>query len=196
VPARGSLEASPDVASDQPPKPAPARISRPFAVVILATTAVLAWWGWYEFIRSPYLTHGADAEMTLAMQFRLPPGLTLPASADDLELTVDDGSGHASTYYGEKWFGAGQWSARDGDRQVLLASAELNEITYWRKVRLKLPNAPEQVWSLGLDADPYPVPDYTPWRAANGSPGATIEMRFRLTADRCAVCAFRNERAR
>lgn len=134
--------------------------------------------------------------MTLAMQFRLPPGMSLPASADDIELTVDDGGGHASVYYGEKWFGAGGWFVRDGDRQVLLVSAELNEITWWRKVRLRLPNAPEQVWSLGLDADPHPIPDYTPWRGADGAPAATIDMRFQLTADRCAVCAFRDKPAR
>src|SRR5882757_9084759 len=48
---------------------APPRISRPFAVVVLAIVGGLAWWAWYEFIRSPYLTHGY---MTLALQFRLP----------------------------------------------------------------------------------------------------------------------------
>jgi hypothetical protein len=190
LPAQGP----PDAVLDHPAKPAPTRISRPFAFVILATAGVLAFWAWYELIRSPYLTHGAEAEMTLSMQFRLPPGLTLPEDADDLELVVDDGDEHASAYYGEKWFGAGKWHVLEGDRQVLLASAELNKISYWRKVRLRLPNIPEQVWSLGLDADPYPIPEYTPWRGANGAPGSKIEMRFRLTADRCAVCAFRNER--
>jgi hypothetical protein len=75
----------------------------------------------------------------------------------------------------------------------LFASAELNKITYWRKVSLRLSNVPEQVWSLDLRADPYPILEYTPWRGANGSQASKIEMRFRLTADRCAVCAFRNK---
>ena len=175
------------------PKPASKRVSRPFAFVVLAITGGLVAWGWYEFIRSPYLTHGADAEMTLSMQFRLPPGITLLAHSDDLELAVEDGDGHASVYYGEKWFGPGKWYLLDRDRQVLFASAELNKITYWRKVTLRLPNVPEDVWTLDLHADPYPILEYTPWREANGAPASKIEMRFRLTADRCAVCAFRNE---
>jgi hypothetical protein len=58
---------------------------------------------------------------------------------------------------------------------------------------LRLPNVPEEVWTLDLHADPYPILEYTPWREANGAPASKIEMRFRLTADRCAVCAFRNE---
>jgi hypothetical protein len=178
---------------DHRPKPAITRISRPYAAVILAITVSLVSWAWYEFIRSPYLTHGADAEMTLSMQFRLPPGTTLPAHSDDLELAVEDGGGHASVYYGEKWVGPGKWYLLDGDRQIFLASAELNKITYWRKVSLRLPNIPEQVWTLDLRADPYPILEYTPWRGANGAPTSKIEMRFRLTADRCAVCAFRNE---
>src|SRR4051812_7436647 len=49
--------------------PAARRISRPFAAALLVIVGALAWWGWYEFIRSPYLTHGY---MTLALQFRLP----------------------------------------------------------------------------------------------------------------------------
>jgi hypothetical protein len=48
--------------------PATARISRPFAVIVLAIVGGLAWWTCYEFIRSPYLTHGYT---TLALQFRL-----------------------------------------------------------------------------------------------------------------------------
>ena len=146
LPAQGP----PEAILDHQPTPAPTRISRPFAFVILTITGVLVGWGWYEFIRSPYLTHGADAEMTLSMQFRLPPGMTLPAHSDDLELAVDDGDGRASAYYGEKWFGPGKWYLLDGDRQVLIASAELNKITYWRKVSLRLPNVPEQVWTLDL----------------------------------------------
>jgi hypothetical protein len=186
--------ASPDAElSDAAPAAARERVSPAFSIAVLALTAGLALWGWYELIRSPYLTHGAEAEMTLSMQFRLPLGITLPAHSDDLELAVEDGDGRASVYYGEKWLGPGKWYLLDGDRQVFIASAELNKITYWRKVTLQLPNLPEQVWTLDLRADPYPIPEYTPWRGAKGSPASRIEMRFRLTADRCAVCAFRNK---
>ena len=34
-------------------QPSRTRISRPYAVVSLALAAGLAWWGWYELIRSP-----------------------------------------------------------------------------------------------------------------------------------------------
>jgi hypothetical protein len=34
------------------------RISRPFAGVVLVLAGGLAWWAWYELIRSPYLTQG------------------------------------------------------------------------------------------------------------------------------------------
>ena len=49
-----------------------------FAVAVLALAGGLAWWAWYELIRSPYLTHGF---MTLDLQFRLPPGMVLPPSS-------------------------------------------------------------------------------------------------------------------
>ena len=38
--------------------PATSRIARPFAVIVLAIVGALAWWAWYELIRSPYLSHG------------------------------------------------------------------------------------------------------------------------------------------
>ncbi len=168
------------------------RLSRPFAFVVLAVSGGLVWLAWYEFIRSPYLTHGADAEMTLSLQFRLPPGMASPEHSEDLYIEVDDGDGHAFAIYGDKWFGPGKWYRQDGDRTVLLASAELNKITYWRRVVLTLPDVPATIWTLDLDSDPYPIPDYTPWRQANGAPASKIELRYRLTADRCAVCAFEN----
>jgi hypothetical protein len=68
--------------------PGARRISRPFAVVLLAMVGTLAWWGWYEFIRSPYLTHG---DMTLALQFRLPEGAAAPADPKDVEILLDEG---------------------------------------------------------------------------------------------------------
>ena len=42
--------------------------------------------GLVRMIRSPYLTHGADAEMTLSMQFRLPPGEPCPRTQTTLNL--------------------------------------------------------------------------------------------------------------
>jgi hypothetical protein len=63
------------------------RISRPFAAAVLVIAATLAWWTWYELIRSPYLTHGF---MTLNLQFRLPRGMSLPPSDEDVQITVQE----------------------------------------------------------------------------------------------------------
>lgn len=49
------------------------RLSFPFAVTVLLIVAILGYWGWYEFIRSPNLSHGF---MTLQIEFRLPSGMT------------------------------------------------------------------------------------------------------------------------
>lgn len=68
--------------------PAKIRISRPFAIAVVAIVGGLAWWGWYELIRSPYLTHG---DMTLALQFRLPAGMAPPADPKDVEIILDEG---------------------------------------------------------------------------------------------------------
>ena len=64
-------------ATPQPPAEttdtAPARTTRlsfPFAATVLLAVAILGYWGWYELIRSPNLSHGF---MTLQIEFRLPP---------------------------------------------------------------------------------------------------------------------------
>src|SRR5690242_2556844 len=51
--------------SNAAPAAGQTRVSPVFAVAVLAITAGLGWWGWYELIRSPYLTHGF---MTLHLQ--------------------------------------------------------------------------------------------------------------------------------
>ncbi len=65
--------------------PAQRSISRPFAIAILAIAGGLAWFAWYELIRSPYLSHGF---MPLEMQFRLPAGMALPAGPEDAHIRV------------------------------------------------------------------------------------------------------------
>src|ERR1700693_4121466 len=67
------------VRSDAASAPSPTRVSSPFAVAVLVIAGGLAWWAWYELIRSPYLTHGF---MTLQLQFRLPAGMALPNVTD------------------------------------------------------------------------------------------------------------------
>src|SRR3984957_12538823 len=150
------------------------RISRPFAVAILALAGGLAWWGWYELIRSPYLTHGF---MTLQLQFRLPPGMALPLDVTDVHIDVEEGQQHAGVMLGASWHGT------DGDRRVILATATLSRKTIRRIVNLEFPGIPEQTWSLDLPSDPDPTPGYSPWRFPSSPSGPKIEMNFRLSAD-------------
>jgi len=151
------------------------RISRPVAVAILLIVGGLAFWGWYEFIRSPYLTHGF---MTLDLQFRLPPGMNLPPSNDEVRVDVDEVHGHAIALLSENWRG------HDGDRQGFLATASLMYKASHRSVSLSLPGVPLEIWRLDLFSDPDPTPGYSPWRLASGTPATKIEMSFRLRADR------------
>jgi hypothetical protein len=150
-------------------------VSRTFAVAVLVLTGGLAWWAWYELIRSPYLTHGF---MTLELQFRLPPGMALPPDATDVHIAVGEGQQHAGVMLGARWHGT------DGDRRVILASATLSRKTSRRVVNLELPGVPEQIWQLDLPSDPDPTPGYSPWRLASSTPAPKIEMNFRLSADR------------
>jgi MFS family permease len=167
---------SPDAErSDVAPAPARSRVSPVFAVVVLAVAAGLAWWAWYELIRSPYLTHGY---MTLELQFRLPSGMALPADVSDVHIAVQEGEQGAVVVLGAGWHGT------DGDRRVILASATLSRKTSRRLVSLELPGVAEQTWLLDLSSDPDPTPGYSPWRTSNSASGPKIEMNFRLSADR------------
>jgi hypothetical protein len=155
--------------------PATARISRPFAVVVLAIVGGLAWWAWYEFIRSPYLTHGY---MTLALQFRLPADMAAPAEAKDVQIVLDERGQRWPAYLNE----AG-WRGHQGNRAVILASVSMMYKTSRRVVTLSMPGAPSQSWTLDLSSDPDPTPAYTAWLPSRDALNP-IELNYRLTADR------------
>jgi hypothetical protein len=170
---------SSEPASASPPgavvAPATPRISRPFAVVVLAIVGGLAWWAWYELIRSPYLTHGY---MTLALQFRLPADMAAPAESTDVQIVLHEGSHHWPAYMRE----AG-WRGHQDDRAVILASVTMSYKTSRRVITLSLPGAPSQSWTLDLSSDPDPTPGYTEW-APSRDAANPIELNYRLTADR------------
>jgi hypothetical protein len=155
-----------------PPK---TRLSFPFAIALLLITAGLSWWGWYEFIRSPYLSHGF---MTLELQFRFPAGAILPDNKDDVRIEVEEAQGLAIAGP------AVNWRAHDGDRVAIIAAASLMYKTRHRAVRLTLPDMPAQSWPIDLPSDPDPTPGYSPWRVASEPSPTKIEMHFRLRADR------------
>jgi hypothetical protein len=151
------------------------RISRPFAVAILAIVGGLAWLGWYELIRSPYLSHGY---MTLALQFRLPAKLAPPAEAGDIGINLDED--------GQSWSGypSGEaWLRHDGDRAVVLASVSMMYKANRRVVTFAMPGAPAQSWTLDLASDPDPMPGSSGWLPSSHAPEA-IELNYQLTADR------------
>jgi hypothetical protein len=161
--------------SDAAPAPARSHVSPIFAAAVLVIAGGLAWWGWYELIRSPYLTHGY---MTLALQFRLPSGMALPPDVTDVHIAVEEGEQGAVVVLGAGWHGT------DGDRRVILASATLSRKASRRLVNLEIPGVPEQTWQLNLPSDPDPTPGYSPWRISSSASGPKIEMNFRLSADR------------
>lgn len=160
--------------SEATPRPA-SRLSLPFAIPVLLIVAGLAWWGWYEFIRSPNLSHGF---MTLDIEFRLPAGMTLPDSEEDVKIEVEEAQGYANAMLPPNW------RAHDGDRRAVIASASLMYKTSHRAVSLTLPGVPTQRWPVDLSSDPDPTPGYSPWRVASPPSQAKIEMHFRLRADR------------
>jgi hypothetical protein len=173
-PAQEAAEAAAEAAADAAPRPR-ARLSFPFAVAVALIATTLAWWAWYELIRSPNLSHGF---MTLELQFRLPAGMTLPDNREDVQLEVEEASGYAiaSPLPG--------WRAHQADRAVILGSASLMYKTRHRVVRLTLPGVEMQSWRIDLGSDPDPIPDFSPWRAADQRSQKQIEMSFRLSADR------------
>jgi hypothetical protein len=152
-----------------------ARLSLPFAIPVLLVAAGLAWWGWYEFIRSPYLSRGF---MTLGLEFRLPAGTTLPNKEEDVRIEVEEAQGYANAMLPAKW------RAHDGDRPAIIASASLMYKTRHRVVSLTLPGLSTQSWPIDLPSDPDPTPGYSPWRVASEPSPMAIEMHFRLSADR------------
>lgn len=171
---RNAAPEPPAEASDAAPHRA-TRLSFPFAVTVLLIVAILGWWGWYEFIRSPYLSHGF---MTLQVEFRLPAGMTLPDKEEDVQIEVEEATGYANAML------PANWRAHDGDRKAIISSAFLMYKTRHRAVSLTLPGIPTQRWSIDLSSDPDPTPGFSLWRLASEPSQTKIEMHFRLGADR------------
>jgi hypothetical protein len=172
APAAAPASAASPGAAVAPPK---RRISLAFAVAVLAIVGGLSWWFWYEFIRSPYLTHGY---MTLALQFKLPADMAPPAEAKDVQVLLDEG-GHLWPGY----LNSSAWHGHQGDRFVILASATMMYRVSRRTVTLTMPGIPDQSWTLSLASDPDPTEGYTAWVPSRDEAGA-IELNYRLTAER------------
>lgn len=159
-----------------PAEPAAGRaISRPFAIAVIALAAGLGWWGWYEFVRSPYLSHGF---LTLEMRFRLPAGMAPPASRDDVAVLIEDDDRQQLATVPESW------RAQEGERTVVSARTSLYTKARRRLVILTPAGGAEAVWRLDLAVDPEPFTDFTPWRGATGADAGGIEMSYRLSAER------------
>ncbi len=155
--------------------PGPRQISRAFAAVVLLIVGSLAWWGWFEFIRSPYLTHG---DMTLALQFKLPESVAAPTEAKDVRILLDEG-GH----FWPAMLIEDAWHGHQGNRFVILATVTMSYKALPRTITLSMPGVPDQSWILDLPYDPDPTPGYTAWAPSSDAPDA-IEFNYRLTAER------------
>jgi MFS family permease len=151
------------------------RLSFPFAITVVLIVAILGFWGWYELIRSPDLSHGF---MTLQVEFRLPAGMSLPDKEEDVHIEVEEASGYANAML------PANWRAHDGERKAIISTASLMYKTRHRAVSLTLPGVPTQRWSIDLPSDPDPTPGFSPWRVASDGSPAKIEMHFRLSAER------------
>ncbi len=175
----GQQPAGAEPASAPPPgvavTPGARRISRSFAAVLLAIVGTLAWWGWYEFIRSPYLTHGF---MTLALQFRLPENIAAPTDPKDVKILLDEG-GH----FWPAELSENGWRGHQGSRVVILTTVSMSYKANRRTVTLSMPGVPSQSWTLDLPNDPDPTEGYTDWRPSSSATDA-IDLNYRLTADR------------
>jgi hypothetical protein len=120
------------IVSQAPPSP---DAERSDAARALARTRVSPAFAVAVLVISPYLTHGY---MTLALQFRLPPGMALPPDVADVHIAVEEGQQGAVVTLGERWHGT------EGDRRVILANATLSRKASRRVVNLELPGVPEQ----------------------------------------------------
>ena len=173
---RDATPQPPAETSEAAPPRTTTRLSFPFAATVLLAVAILGYWGWYELIRSPYLSHGF---MTLAIEFRLPAGMTLPDKEEDVHIEVEEATGYANAML------PANWRAHEGDRKAIIAStASLMYKTRHRAVSLTLPGVPTQSWPIDLPSDPDPTPGFSPWRVASEPSPTKIEMHFRLSADR------------
>ena len=154
--------------------PARRRVLPIYALAVLLISGGLAYWGWFTFIRSPYLTHGY---MTLTMQFKLPPGTAIPASSDDVHINIYEGSGQTDVLFGPAWHS----SNKDGE--IIAAWATLSMKTSNRVISITLPGVAEQQWALSLPYDPDPTPSASPWQPSNGGATPHVELSYQLGAE-------------
>ena len=113
------------------------------------------------------------------MQFRLPPGITLPPNATDVHISVEEGAQHADVMLGESLARDRRRSPGDPRQCDAQQEDEAKGRNTW-----KCPGVPEQTWQLDLSGDPDPTPGYSPWRFPGSSSAPKVEMNFHLGADR------------
>lgn len=145
-----------------------------YALVVVGIAAMLSYWGWYTFIRSPYLTHGF---MTLTMQFKLPPDAEVPAASDDVHINIYEGSGQTDVIFLPNWL------RKDGGASIITATATLSMKTQDRVISLEMPGVAVERWILDLPYDPDPTPAASLWRMPDGNPAKPIQLSYQLGAD-------------
>lgn len=140
-----------------------------FGVVLGLCAAAGGAYGWYALsTATPWLNPNA-ANPVLQFEVRLPAGVALPATAQDvaIELQTDQ-----NLMPGEPRF---DQFRRDGDRAVIAGDVELAFRTAYRQLEIKIKGQPDRVFPIGLAAKAPHAAELGPWQPqADGS-----EIRYR-----------------
>ena len=127
-----------------------------FVIVILILAGlVVAGLGFFWFNRDLVNTDGPAPQ--LAFEIRLPAGAASPP-AKDVTIHLDSVKGHRpADVFADKF-------RRDGDRPVIVGSVEIYYRESSRLLVLRLPNQPDQIFSLMLGRDPKHSKELGAWQ--------------------------------
>jgi hypothetical protein len=140
-----------------------------FGVVIALCAAAGGTYGWYAIsTATPWLNRNG-ATPILKFEVRLPAGMALPATAQDvaIELQTDLNRMPGETKFDQ--------FRRDGDRGVMVGEVELAFRTAYRQLEIKIKGQPDRVFPIRLTGKAPHTAKLGPWQPeADGS-----EIRYR-----------------
>jgi hypothetical protein len=130
-----------------------------FGIVVVAIVGLIAaGLAYMYFARDLVTTDGPPPK--LAFEIRLPPGAPTPAAAD-VTVHLDSIKSHMpATIFADQF-------RRDGDRAVIVGSVEIVYRESNRLLVLRLPDQPDQIFSLKLGRDPTHSRELSPWQGVD-----------------------------
>lgn len=127
-----------------------------FGLVVLAIIALVAAGIGYMYMERDLVTTSGAAPQ-LAFEIRLPPGAAAPAP-NDVTIHLDSVKSHMpATVSADKF-------RRDGERPVIVGSAEIYYRESNRLLVLRLPNQPDQIFTLKIGKDPKHSNELGDWQ--------------------------------